>query len=99
VRSDVTGWALVWRAAVAVVGLVVTVVVAFGAFPVAVWVGWKVASGGWGWPSSVGQVAVWRMLAGIVAGGLVFRFGLVFRGQLVRAWREVTAERGGPGRS
>jgi hypothetical protein len=73
------------------VGLVLlsaTVVLAFGAFPIGVWVGWRVASGSWSLPDLVGErVSVGRILWGVGAGGLTFRFGLLVRRELLAAWK------------
>jgi hypothetical protein len=86
-------WGVVWRLVVAVPALIVSAAVAFGAFPLGVWVGWRVASGGWWWPVE-GRVSVFMVLVGVLVGGLTFRFGLLLRESLVSAWRE-GRERGG----
>ena len=67
--------------------LAAVTLVAFGAFPLGVWVGWRVASGGWWWVEGAESVRLWRVFAGIFVGWLVFMFGLVLRVRLVVAWR------------
>jgi hypothetical protein len=85
-----------WRMLVGVPVVLGTVVVAFGAFPLGVWVGWRVTSGGWWWVDGADPVRLWRVVAGVLVGGLVFRFGLVLRARLVREWRDSlgSADRG-----
>jgi hypothetical protein len=81
----------------ALVLLAVTGLLAFGAFPAGLLVGWRVASGGWTLPD-VGDdpVSVGRIVLGIFAGASVFRFGLILRRQLVAAfsfaWRRKAGE-------
>ena len=63
-------------------------ILAAGAFPIGVWVGWRVASGGWTLPlnASGDPVTLLRMLAGIGVGFLVYRFGFELRRRLVLEW-------------
>jgi len=83
------GWfGRAWRLILALILLGTFGLLAAGAFPIGVWVGWRVASGGWTLPinSSGNPVTVFRMLAGIVVGFLVYRFGVELRRRLVLEW-------------
>ena len=76
------GW-LVGMVLVVPLGLA-SVVLAFGAFPIGVWVGWRVASGSWLWAIDGDPVLVGRVLVGIVVGMLLYRFGVMLRLGFVR---------------
>jgi hypothetical protein len=89
-------WGVCWRITLAVPGLIVSGVVAFGAFPLGVWVGWRVASGVWWWPVE-GRVSVFMVLSGVLVGGLTYKFGLLLREGLVGAWREGWERHGSDG--
>jgi hypothetical protein len=68
--------------------LAVSAAVAFGAWPLGLWLGWRVASGGWVLPELSGEpVAVWRIVAGVMVGSMLVRFGLLLRRQFVLAWQ------------
>ena len=85
-----TGWfGRAWRLILALILLGTFGILAAGAFPIGVWVGWRVASGGWTLPikSSGDPVTVFRMLAGIGVGFLVYRFGVELRRRLVLEWQ------------
>ena len=82
-------WGAAARVVGALLGLAVIGTLAFAALPLGVWVGWRVASGSWMPPELAGEpVAVWRMMAGVLVGSMVFRFGMLLRVRLVMAWQE-----------
>ena len=89
--GDNRGWSigLLVQIVVALVLLGVTALVAFAAWPIGMWVGWRVASGSWVLPELAGDpIAVWRIVVGVLAGALVVRFGRLLRSRLVMAWRD-----------
>jgi hypothetical protein len=77
----------------ALVLLAGTSVLAFAAFPAGLWVGWRVASGGWNLPQLDGDpVSVARIVVGILVGGAVFRFGLSLRRHLIAGFHSARDE-------
>ena len=85
-----TGWfGRAWRLILALILLGTFGILAAAAFPIGVWVGWRVASGVWTLPlnSSGDPVTVFRILAGIVVGFIVYRFGVELRTRIVLEWR------------
>ena len=74
---------------VALALLAVSSVLAFAAWPVGMWVGWRVASGGWVLPELSGDpITLWRAVAGVLVGGATARVGLLLRPMIVEAWRQ-----------
>ena len=79
---------------VALALLAVSSLLAFAPWPVGMWVGWRVASGGWVLPELAGDpIVVWRVAAGVLVGGATVRVGLMLRPMIVEAWRQA-GERG-----
>jgi hypothetical protein len=77
----------------ALVLLAGTSVLAFAAFPAGLWVGWRVASGGWNLLQLDGdRVSVARIVVGILVGGAVFRFGLIIRRHLIAGFHSARDE-------
>lgn len=70
-------------------GVLLAVLAVWGlvAFPAGLAVAWWTVTGGFRWPPALAEGFWWRIPAGIVAGGLVFRLGLL--------WRRVLSESAG----